>query len=91
MTDLIKDLQKQNPGSAIVELYELELDTDITTNTTAYFHRGFEGDMTTIKFRSDTKGSVSGKYDILEYLAIPMEITGFEIKSGCFPKFPYKK
>jgi lambda family phage minor tail protein L len=82
MTDLIKDLQKQNPGSAIVELYELELDTDITTNTTAYFHRGLEGDMTTIKFRSDTKGSVSGKYDILEYLAIPMEITGFEIKSG---------
>ena len=82
MTELIKDLQKQNPGSAIVELYELELDTDITTNTTAYFHRGLEGDMTTIKFRSDTKGSVSGKYDILEYQAIPMEISGFEIKSG---------
>ena len=82
MTELIKDLQKQNPGSAIVELYELELDTDITTNTTAYFHRGLESDMTTIKFRSDTKGSVSGKYDILEYQAIPMEITGFEIKSG---------
>jgi len=59
MTDLIKDLQKQNPGSAIVELYEIELDTDITTNTTAYFHRGLENNMTTIKFRSATKGSVS--------------------------------
>ena len=82
MTDLIKDLQKQNPGSAIVELYEIELDTDITTNTTAYFHRGLENNMTTIKFRSATKGSVSGKYDILEYEAIPMEIEGFETKSG---------
>ena len=32
MTDLIKDLQKQDPGSELIELFELKLDS-----TTLYF------------------------------------------------------
>ena len=29
MTDIVKDIQKQDPGSRLVTLFELELDTDI--------------------------------------------------------------
>ena len=42
MTDLIKDVQKQDPGSRLITLFELELDTDITDNSYAYFHEGLE-------------------------------------------------
>ena len=50
MTDLIvKDLQKQDPGSEFIELFELELDS----STTVYFHSGVEEDLSTVQFRQE--------------------------------------
>ena len=81
MTDLIKDVQKQDPGSKLIVLFELELDTDISTNSYAYFHSGLEGDLTTIQFRKATANS-SGKYEAVEYKALPINAIGFEVGSG---------
>ena len=82
MSELIKDVQKQEPGSKLIELFELELDTDITTNSYAYFHSGFEENNTTIQFRTATPNSVTGKYDAKEYIAVPIGATGFETGQG---------
>ena len=82
MTDLIKDVQKQDPGSRLIVLFELELDTDISTNSYVYFHSGLEGDLTTIQFRKATANSKTQKYDAVEYKAIPIDATGFEVGSG---------
>ena len=49
MTDLIKAVQTQEPGSALVELIEIQLD-----DSTLYFHAGLEADVTTVKFRDRT-------------------------------------
>ena len=38
MTDVIKDVQKQDPGSAFIELFEIDL-----PGTNAFFHAGLEG------------------------------------------------
>ena len=67
MTDLIvKDLQKQDPGSALVELFELELDS-----TTVYFHSGVEEDLSTVQFREE--GGT-----IRTYTALPLQAKGFK-------------
>lgn len=67
MTDLIvKDLQKQNPGSALVELFELELDS-----STVYFHSGVENDLSTVQFREE--GGT-----IRTYTALPLQAQGFK-------------
>lgn len=81
MTDLIKDVQKLEVDSKLITLFELELDTDITTNSYAYFHEGLEEDLTTIKFRNFTADS-NGKYQVQEYEAIPIAATGFEVGTG---------
>ena len=68
MTDLIvKDLQKQDPGSELIELFELELDT----STTVYFHSGVEEDLSTVQFREE--GGT-----IRTYTAIPLQAQGFK-------------
>jgi len=68
MTDLIvKDLQKQDPGSELIELFELELDS----STTVYFHSGVEEDLSTVQFRDD-----SGT--LRTYTAIPLQAQGFK-------------
>ena len=82
MTELIKDVQKQEPGSRLLILFELELDTDITADSYAYFHSGLEADNTTVQFRTATPNSVTGKYEAKEYTAIPIGATGFETGSG---------
>ena len=67
MTDLIvKDVQKQDPGSALVELFELELDS-----TTVYFHSGVEEDLSTVQFREE--GGT-----IRTYTALPLQAKGFK-------------
>ena len=43
----IQDVQKQDPGSAVVELWELVL----SDSSSAYFHSGVEADLSTIQFR----------------------------------------
>lgn len=68
MTDLIvKDLQKQDPGSELIELFELELDS----STTVYFHSGVEEDLSGVQFRDDG-GTVR------TYTAIPLQAQGFK-------------
>lgn len=68
MTDLIvKDVQKQDPGSALVELFELELDS----SNTVYFHSGVEEDLSTVQFREE--GGT-----IRTYAALPLQAKGFK-------------
>mgnify|MGYP003113434321 CR=1 FL=1 len=82
MTEIIKDVQKQDPGSRIITLFELELDTNITDDSYAYFHNSLEGDLTTIQFRTATANSTTGKYDAKEYQALPVGAKGFETGGG---------
>jgi len=87
MSDLIKDLQKLEVPSSIITLFELELDTDFTTNSYAYFHEGLEGNATTIQFRNATANSTTGRYDANEYEAIPIQATGFDLSGqGVSPR-----
>jgi lambda family phage minor tail protein L len=68
MTNLIvKDLQKQDPGSELIELFELELDS----STTVYFHSGVEEDLSTVQFRQEG-GAVK------TYVALPLQAKGFK-------------
>lgn len=68
MTELISVIQKQDPGSALIELYDLEInDTD-----TVYFHPGIDlsvGSPPYIQFDGNT------------YIPLPAEITGIEHNS----------
>jgi len=75
MTDLVDVVQKQEPGSELVELIELEL----LDTTTLYFHSGTEGDLTTVQFRD--KLPTDGVYTVREYTSIPIEIKGVERKT----------
>ena len=47
MTDIAKSLQKQDPGSALVILYELEY----ATNSKAYFFAGLNENTSAVQFR----------------------------------------
>jgi lambda family phage minor tail protein L len=68
MTDLIvKDLQKQDPGSQLIELFELKLDS----TTTLYFHSGVQENLTSVQFRDD--GGT-----LRTYTAIPLQAKGFK-------------
>ena len=70
MTDIAKTLQKQDPGSALVVLYELEYGT----SSKAYFFAGLDENTTAVQFR-ETGGTVR------TYTAIPLQAEGFEINS----------
>jgi len=65
---MVKDLQKQDPGSGLVELFELEL----SSSNTIYFHPGVEEDLSTVQFREEG-GTVR------TYTTLPMQATGFNI------------
>ena len=72
MTDLIvKDVQKQDPGSSLVELFELVLDS----SNTVYFHSGVEEDLSTVQFREE--GGT-----IRTYTALPIQAKGFKSDPG---------
>ena len=76
MTDIAKSLQKQDPGSALVVLYELEY----ATNSKAYFFAGLNDNLSAVQFR-ETGGTARS------YTAIPLEATGFELSSdGASPR-----
>jgi lambda family phage minor tail protein L len=63
---LNKDFQKQAPGSAILQLFELEL----SSSSTVYFHAGVEEDLSTVQFRQED-GTIN------TYVALPVKATGF--------------
>ena len=70
MTDIAKTLQKQDPGSALVVLYELEYGT----SSKAYFFGGLDENTTAVQFR-ETGGTVRN------YTAIPLQVEGFEVNT----------
>ena len=72
MTDVIKDVQKQDPGSAFIELFEIDL-----PGTNAFFHSGLEADISTIQFRDRTSPGT-----IREYTALPIEISGIDLQAA---------
>lgn len=72
MTDraLVEDLQKQNPGSPLVHLFELQ----ISDSSSVYFHAGLDDDLTSLQFRDyDTNSTIR------TYTAIPVQAEGFEL------------
>ena len=73
MTDVVKDVQKQDPGSAYIELFELE----IGTNSYAYFFSGLEADLSTIQFRD-----YSSPGTIRTYTALPLMIEGLNLQAA---------
>ena len=72
---LVKDLQKLEPGSELVELFELEY----SKGDFIYFHRGLDDDLSQIQFRDYNKGLAGGT--IRTYIALPVNFKGVEIKN----------
>ena len=72
---LVKDLQKLEPGSELVELFELEY----SKGDFIYFHRGLDDDLSQIQFRDYNKGLADGA--IRTYIALPVNFKGVEIKN----------
>lgn len=69
---LVQDLQKLDPGSELVHLYELEYEK----GEFVYFHSGLDDDLSTLQMRDyDTPATVR------TYVALPMESDGFETKN----------
>lgn len=71
MSELISAVQLQDPGSELVELYELTVGS-----TTLYFHAGLEEDLSTVQFRDRTS-----PYTVRTYTAFPIIMDGVEINA----------
>lgn len=69
---IVKDLQKLDPGSELVCLYELEY----KEGTFIYFMSGLESDLTTAQFRDFDDPTT-----IRTYTAIPAQLQGLELKN----------
>lgn len=70
MSEVIETVQKQDPGSEYIVLYDLEY----TDGSFAHFFAGLDDDLTEIQFR-DSGGTAQ------TYVAIPLEADGFDINS----------
>jgi len=70
MSDIIKTVQLQDPGSELVVLYDLEY----SVGSFAHFFAGLDDDLTELQFR-DSAGAVQ------TYAALPLEADGFDISS----------
>ena len=68
MTTLIDAVQTQEPGSELVELFEVEIDSGYI-----YLHSGVDTDLSTVQFRDLTTPTT-----IRTYTAIPIELKGIE-------------
>tara|TARA_Y100001963_G_scaffold160004_1_gene266935 strand:- start:1719 stop:2918 length:1200 start_codon:yes stop_codon:yes gene_type:complete len=78
MSAIIEDVQKQEAGSGLVNLYEIEL----TSSSSIYFYSGLETDLTTVQFRDKSTPST-----IRTYSALPIQMTGFKRSSaGAIPR-----
>ena len=66
---LIKDLQKLEPGSELVQLFELEYAKD----QFLYVHPGVDDDLTNLQMRDFTNNST-----IRTYIPVPIKADGFE-------------
>lgn len=70
MTDVTSTVQKQDPGSELVILYDLEYQS----GSFARFFGGLETDLTTVQFRDSSNTA-------REYTAIPIMADGFDVSS----------
>lgn len=70
MTDIISTVQKQDPGSELIHLYELEY----SDGNYARFFAGLEEDLTEVQFRDSSNTA-------RDYIAIPIQAEGFDISS----------
>lgn len=68
MSELIELVQLQDPGEALIQLYEIALD-----GGTLFFHPGLDGALADIEFRDYTTPTT-----INTYVALPIELTGVE-------------
>lgn len=68
MVDIIDSVQLTEPGSALVDLFEIEL-----ADTTLYFYPGLVNGTDSVYFPNTAGDTLN------EYLAIPIEFTGLEI------------
>lgn len=71
MSELIEAVQLQDPGSELVELYELTIGSTIL-----YFHAGLEADLSTVQFRDRTS-----PYTVREYIAFPIMMDGVDLSA----------
>ena len=71
MSELIEAVQLQEPGSELVELYELTVN-----NTILYFHAGLEEDLTEVQFRDRTS-----PYTARTYIAFPIMMDGVDLSA----------
>ena len=70
---IVKDIQKLDPGSALVQLFELEYIKD----SFAYFTSGIDDDVSTsLRMRDFTTNST-----VRTYTPIPVNADGFELKN----------
>ena len=75
MSTPVSELQKINPSS-IVELFQLELNTDIHgSNTKYYFHNG-----------TNNNENSNVIFDNIEYTKMPIEADGFEFNGKQLPR-----
>ena len=74
---LVKDLQKQDPGSALVYLYEFEY----AKNTFAYFAHGLDASLSEVTMLDHDNNSQTNTYK-----AIPIQVSGFDRTSAT--KYP---
>jgi len=75
---LVKDLQKLDPGSELVQLFEIEY----AKNNYVYVMSGLDSDLTAVQMRDYTNNAT-----IRTYTAIPIKAEGFETKNdGAQPK-----
>lgn len=72
MTTLIDELQRQDPGSALVELFDIE----IGDGTFAYFHPGNDTSYNSIQFRDRLTPTT-----IRTYAPLPIVFEGFGVQS----------
>ena len=70
---ILADVQEQGIDSGIVSLYEL----DMGNNSIGYFSQaGLTEDLTAVQFRDATS-----PYTVRTYVAIPINVEGFDISS----------
>ena len=68
MSELIETVQLQDPGEALIELFEISLGS-----STLFFHAGLNGGLGAIQFRDYTSPTTINSYE-----ALPLELTGIE-------------
>ena len=65
---IVKDVQKLDPASSLVELFEIEY----SAGNYIYTHSGLEADVSTVQFRDYTTPAT-----VRTYVALPMQVQGF--------------